>query len=68
MLGSWVVLGMAIAALIFSVACFYMIRESLRVDNKILQHVLKFDPNYINSRLLKSTRETAECDDDKAKA
>ena len=38
-LGSWITLAIAIAALLFSVCCFSMIRT-------ILRHVLKFDPDY----------------------
>ena len=36
-LGSYVVLGMTVAALIFSGACFFMLRT-------ILRHVIQFDP------------------------
>jgi hypothetical protein len=36
-LGSWIALGMSLAALMFSVWCFVMIRE-------IREHVLLFDP------------------------
>jgi hypothetical protein len=36
-LGSWITLGMALAALIFSVSCYMMIRE-------IRAHVIQFDP------------------------
>jgi len=43
-LGSWIMLAMASAALIFSVACFRMILT-------ILRHVLKFNPGYIQSRI-----------------
>lgn len=43
-LGSWIMLATACAALIFSIACFRMIRT-------ILQHVLKFDPNYYQNKI-----------------
>lgn len=45
-LGSWIVLGMSLAALIFSVLCFHMIRTSLQIDLRILNHILQFDPTY----------------------
>lgn len=51
LLGSWIVLGMAVAALLFSMICFLMIRQ-------ILRHVLKFNPDNLHQQIAEIHEET----------
>lgn len=67
-LGLWLALAIGLAALLFSLACFAMIRQILQHVHMVLVHVTQFDPKIPRKVMdeVEVIREALKCGGDDA--